>query len=112
MGTFSSSQSEAFLSELMMFHELPVIREVKHNVYGKRQTVGSYVSQKHKYLRFSTCLILLRSYSIFLVNRHERSVIKSSFSVFWRKGISSCRLPLTVNVTTNLSILPEIRVID
>ena len=123
MGTFSSSQSEAFLSELMMLHELLVIRKVKHDVYGKRQTVGSCVSQKYKYLRFSTCLILLRSYSIFLVNRHERSLIKSSFSVFWWKGnfilpFAVCRwkgnfiLPFAVNVTLNLSILPEIRIID
>ena len=60
-------------------------REFKHDVYGKRQTVGSCVSQKHENLRFSTCLTLLRSYSIYLGNRKERSLNKSSFSVFWQK---------------------------
>ena len=44
MGTFWSSQSEAFLSELMMFHELLVIREVKHDVYGKRQKYGKSIN--------------------------------------------------------------------
>ena len=52
---------------------------------GKRQTVGSCVSQRHENLRFSTRLTLLRSYSIYLGNREERSLHKSSFSVFWRK---------------------------
>ena len=51
-----------------------------------RQTVGSCVSQKRENLRFSTCLTLLRTYSIYLVNRQERSSLKSSFSVFWQKG--------------------------
>ena len=52
---------------------------------GKRQTVGSCVSQKHENLRFSTCLTLLRSYLIYLVNRQERSLNKSSFSMFWQE---------------------------
>ena len=71
------------------------IREVKHNVYGKRQTVDSCVSQKRENLRFSTCLSLLRSHSIYLVNKQERSLIKSSFSVFWQKG--NFALPFAVN---------------
>ena len=66
-------------------HSLDVIRELKHDVYGKRQTVGSCVLQKHEDLRFSTCLTLLRSYSIYLGNRQERSLNKSSLSVFWQK---------------------------
>ena len=52
---------------------------------GKRQTVGSWVSQKHENLRFSTCLTLLRSYLIYLVNRQERSLNKSSFSMFYQE---------------------------
>ena len=71
-------------------------------VYGKRQTVGSCVSQKHENLRFSTCLTLLRSYSIHLGNRQERSLNKSSFSVFWQK--ESFILPFPVNFMLNLSI--------
>ena len=50
--------------------------EIKHDFYGKRQTVGSCVSQKRENLYFSTCLTLLRSlYSIYLgvINRQERS---------------------------------------
>ena len=69
---------------------------------GKRQTVGSCVSQKHENFRFSTCLILLRSYSIYLVNRQERSLNKSSFSMFWQK--ENFILPFAVNVMLNLSI--------
>ena len=43
---------------------------VKHDIYGKQQTVSSCVSQKHEYLRFSTCLYnLLRRYLIHLVNK-------------------------------------------
>ena len=44
------------------------------------------MSQKREKIRFSTCLTLLRSYWIYLVNKQERSLIKSSFSVFWQKG--------------------------
>ena len=51
---------------------------------GKWQTVGSYVSQKHEILRFSTCLTLLRSYSIYLGNRQERS-LNESFLRVWQK---------------------------
>ena len=51
--------------------------------------------QKRENLRFSTCLTLLRSYSIYLVKRQERSLIKSSFSVFWQKG--NFILPFAVN---------------
>ena len=40
----------------------------------KRQTEGSYMSQKHENLRFSTCLTLLRSYLIYEGNRQERSL--------------------------------------
>ena len=36
-------------------------REIKHYVYGKRQTVDSFVSQKRENLRFSTCFTLLRT---------------------------------------------------
>ena len=68
----------------------------------KRQTVSSCVSQKHDNLRFSTCLTLLTSYSIYLGNRQESSLNKSSFSLFWQKG--NFILPLAVNVMRNLSI--------
>ena len=54
----------------------------KHCFYGKRQTVSRCVSQTHENLPFSTCLTLMRSYSIYLVNRQERSLNKSSFSLF------------------------------
>ena len=67
----------------------------------KRQTVVSCVSQKHENLRFSTCLTLLRSYSIYLGNIQERSLNKSSFSVFWQKG--NFILPFAANVMLNLS---------
>ena len=50
---------------------------IKHYVYGKRQTVDSCVSQKPESVRFSTCLTLLISYSIYLVNRQERSLKKT-----------------------------------
>ena len=50
-------------------YEVSDNREVKHFVYGKRQVVDSCESQKRENLRFSTCLTLLRSYSICLVNR-------------------------------------------
>ena len=53
------------------------IREVMHYVYGKRQTVDSGVAQKRENLRFSTCLTLLKSYAIYLVNRQEKSLILS-----------------------------------
>ena len=76
-------------------------REVNDDVYGKRKTVGSCVSKKHENLRFLTCLTRLRSYSIYLVNRQERSLIKSSFSVFWQK--ENFILPFAVNVMLNLS---------
>ena len=86
------------------------IREVKHDVYdkrqtanGKRQTVVSCVSQKRENLRFSTCLILLRSYSIYLGNIQERSLNKSSFSVFWQK--ENFILSFAANVMLNLSII-------
>ena len=59
-------------------------------VYGKRQTVGSCVSQKDENLRFSTCLTLLRSYSIHLGNRQEINQVSPCFG---KKKISSCRLP-------------------
>ena len=71
-------------------------------VYGKRQTVGSCVSQKDENLRFSTCLTLLRSYSIHLGNRQERGLNKSSFSVFWQK--ENFILPFALNNMLNLSI--------
>ena len=51
-----------------------------------RQTLDSCVTQKRENLRFLTCLNLLRSYAIYLVNRQEKSVIKSRFSMFWKKG--------------------------
>ena len=61
------------------------------------------MSQKSENLRFSTSLTLLRSYSVYLVNRQTRtmSLIKSSFSVFWQKG--NFMLPFAVNVMLNLS---------
>ena len=79
-----------------------LIREVKHDVYGKRQTVGRCMSQKHENLRFSACLTLLRSFSIYLGNRQERSLKKSSFSVFWQK--ENFILPFAVNVMLNLPV--------
>ena len=85
------------------FLEFRISREVKHYVYGKQKSIGSCVSQKRENLRFSTCLTLLRSYSICLVNRQERSSISSSFSVFWQKG--NFNLPFAVNVMLNLSIV-------
>ena len=78
-----------------------VYREVKQDVYDKRQTVRSCVSQKHENLRFSTCLTLLRSYSIYLGNTQERSLNKSSFSVFWHE--ENFILPFAANVVLNLS---------
>ena len=65
---------------------------------GKWQTVGSCVSQKHENLRFQTCLTLLRSYSIYLGNRQERSLNKSThcFSVFWQK--ENFILPFAINI--------------
>ena len=83
MGIFLSSQSETFLSELMTFHELRVIREVKHDVFtaNGKQEAAAYHKSINTYV-----FQLLRSYSIFLVNTQERSLMKSSFSVFWRKG--------------------------
>ena len=60
---------------------------------GKRRTVDSCVSQKRENIRFSTFLTLVRSNSIYLVSRQERSLIKSSFSVFGEKEIWSFRLP-------------------
>ena len=75
-----------FKSVAILMHEVSDYREVKHYVYGKGQTVDSCVSQKRDNLPFSTCLTLLRSYSIYLINRQESSFIKSSFSVFWQKG--------------------------
>ena len=51
---------------------------------GKRKTVDAC----HKSVKtdvFQLFVTLLRSYSICLVNRKERSLLKSSFSVFWRK---------------------------
>ena len=77
------------------------IIEVKHDVYGKRQTVVSCVSQKHENLRFSTCFTLLRNYSIYLGNIQERSLNKSSFYVFWQK--ENFILPFAANVMLNLS---------
>ena len=70
---------------------------------GKRQTVDCCVSQKRENLHFLTFLTLLRSYSIYLVNRQEKSLIKSSFSVFWQKG--NFILPFAINVILNLSIM-------
>ena len=61
------------------------------------------MSQKRKNLRVSTCLTLLRRYSIHLVNRQERSLIESSFSVFPQKG--NFILPFAINVMLNLSII-------
>ena len=70
---------------------------------GKRQTVDSCVSQKRENLRFSTFLTPLRSYSIYLVNRNERSLINQVSPCFGAKEISSFRLPFDVNVMLNLS---------
>ena len=84
------------------FFQTSLIREVKHDVYGKRQTVGRCMSQKHENLRFSACLTLLRSFSIYLGNRQERSLNKSSFSVFWQK--ENFILPFAVNVMLNLPV--------
>ena len=81
---------------------LTVNREVKHYVYGKRQTEGSCVSSKRENLPFSTCLTLERSYSVYLVNKQEKSLIKSSLSVFWQSG--SFILPFAaVNVMLNIN---------
>ena len=57
----------------------------------------------HEKARSPTCLTLLRIYSIYLGNRQERSLIKSSFSLFWQK--ENFRLPFAVNVMLNLSII-------
>ena len=46
-----------------------MIEWFKHNL---RLTVGSCTSQKRENLRFSTSLTLLRSYSVYLVNRQPR----------------------------------------
>ena len=56
-------------------------RHFKHYVYGKRQTVDSCVSQNRENLRFSTCLTLLRSYSIYLVIKFSTS--DNAFCVLW-----------------------------
>ena len=77
-----------------------VNREVKHDIYGKRQTVVSCVSQKNENLCFSTCLTLLRSYSIYLGNTQERGLNKSNFSVFWQK--ENFISPFAENVMLNL----------
>ena len=69
---------------------------IKHDVYGKRQTIDSRVSQKRENLRFSTFLILLRSYSIYTVNRQVSPC-------FGEKEISSYRFSFAVNVMLNLS---------
>ena len=58
------------LCGLLKFTKREDIREVKHCVYGKRQIVSSCVSQKRENLL--TCLTLLRSYSMYLVNRQLR----------------------------------------
>ena len=71
-------------------------------VYGKRQTVGSCVSQKHENLPFSTCLTLLRSYSIHLGNRQERGLNKPSFYVFWQK--ENFILPFAVNFMLSIHV--------
>ena len=60
------------------------------------------MSQKHENLHFSTFLTLLRSYSIYLVKRQERSLSKSSFSVLWQK--ENFLLLFAVIVMLNLSI--------
>ena len=61
------------------------------------------MSQKRENLRISTWLTLLITYSIYLVNRQERSsLIKSSFSVFWQKG--NFILPFAVNVMLKVNI--------
>ena len=65
------------------------------------------MSQKRENLRFLTYLTLLRSYSIYLGDREERSLNKSSFSVFWQK--ENFILPFAVNVMLNLSnVLPQL----
>ena len=86
-----------------------VIGEAKHHdVYGKRQTVGSCVSQSMKIYVFQpVSLTLLRSYSIYLGNRQERSLRKSSFSVFLQ--IENFILPFAVNVMLNLSFVSIMR---
>ena len=86
-----------FKSFAILMHEVSHHREIKHYVYGKGQTVDSCVSQKRDNLPFSTCLTLLRSYSIYLINRQESSLIKSSSPCFGKKEISTCRLPFAVN---------------
>jgi len=70
---------------------------------GKRQTVGSCMSQKLENLSFSTCLILLRSYSMCLGNRQERSFIKSGHSVFWKKDNFILLFAVNVMLTSLLS---------
>ena len=73
---------------------------MKLTANGKRQTVGSCVSQKHENLRFPACPALLRSYSIYLGNRQGRSLNESSFSLFWQK--ENFILPFAVNIMLNL----------
>ena len=68
---------------------------------GKWKKVDSCVSQKRENSCISTCLTLLRRYSIYPVNRQEWHLIKSSFSVFWQKG--NYIFPFAVNVMLNLS---------
>ena len=53
-------------------------------------------------LRFSTCLTLLSSYSMYL-QVTERSLNESGFSLFWQK--ENFILPFAVNVMLNLSII-------
>ena len=79
------------------------IKELKYDVYGKRQTVGSCMSQKLENLSFSTCLILLKSYSMCLGNRQERSFIQSGYSVFWKKDNFILLFAVNVMLTSLLS---------
>ena len=69
-------------NELMRI-ELPLEKNL--SIYCEWQTVDSCVSQKRENLRFSVRLSLLRSFSIYLGNRQERSLNESSFFVFWQK---------------------------
>ena len=49
------------------------------------------MSQKRETLRFSTCLTLWRTYSIYLVNRQKRAKLNQDSLCFREKEISSCR---------------------
>ena len=63
-------------------------------VYGKRKTANSCVTQKCENLRFPTCLTLLISSSIYLVNRQAKFL----------DVLAKRKCNLAVNVMLNASV--------